>query len=202
MVEVKNVDVHFPKIDINKFEDKDNYLKSITVSADMKGNGAFMPEYQRYAKAANAGIVMSQSTMHAISKMIEGDINPFTKYVSEEVKEICKRNYYAWERAKKERDEYHNGFQPQDMISQKENGEKYDKLVYESFMTLIHNLPRGLELWATISTNYLQLKTIVIQRFHHKQKEDWMSFIQACYDMPQFRELCGFNDEKWNLENW
>lgn len=177
----------------------DAYLKGILVTFDVKGNGAFMPEFQRYH---HHEIIMSQSTMHAISKMIEGEINPFTKYVSEEVKEICKRNYYAWEKAKKERDEYRDSFR--DMVSgiREENEKKYDKLVYESFMTLIHNLPRGLELWATINSNYLQLKTIVIQRFHHKQKEDWMSFIQACYSMPQFRELCGFTDEKWNLENW
>lgn len=177
----------------------DAYLKGILVTFDMKGNGAFMPEFQRYH---HHEIIMSQSTMHAISKMIEGEINPFTKYVSKEVKEICKRNYYNWERAKKEREEYHFGFQVQDIVSQKENGEKYDSLVYESFMTLIHNLPKGLELWCTINSNYLQLKTIVIQRFHHKQKEDWMNFIQTCYNLPQFRELCGFTDEKWNLENW
>lgn len=177
----------------------DAYLKGILVTFDMKGNGAFMPEFQRYH---HHEIIMSQSTMHAIQKMIKGQVNPFTKYVSEEVKEICERNYYAWERAKKERDEYYNGWQVQDIVSQKENGKNYDKLVYEAFMTLIHNFPRGLELWCTVNSNYLQLKTIVIQRFHHKQKEDWMNFIQACYEMPQFRELCGFTDKKWDLENW
>lgn len=177
----------------------DAYLKGILVTFDLKGNGAFMPEFQRYHFAE---IIMSQSTMHAVQKMIDGDIDPFTKYVSEETREICERNFYTWERAKKEKDEYHSGFQVQCVEDQRENDEKYDRQVYEAFMTLIHNLPRGLELWATVSTNYLQLKTIIIQRFHHKQKEDWQSFVSACYNMPKFKELCGFTDSKWDLENW
>lgn len=177
----------------------DAWLKNILVTFDIKGNGVFMPEAQRYHFLE---IGMSQSTMHAMDKFMTSDYNPYTKFVLPEIKDICKKNYQEWAEAKKEKEEYHNGFQVQDVETQRKNDEYYDNLVYEKFETLVHNLPRGFELWATISTNYLQLKTIVIQRFHHKNKEDWGNFIQACYSMPNFRELCGFTDSKWDLENW
>lgn len=180
-------------------ESHDAFLKGILVEFDMKGNGVFMPEFQRYHFA---DLIMSQSTMHSMEKFMNADFDPFTEYVSQEVKDICKKNYEAWVKAKTEREEYHSGFQVQDIQKQKENDEYYDKLVYDAFETLVHNLPRGLELWVTVSTNYLQLKTIVIQRFSHRNKDDWKNFIEACYKMPHFRELCGFEDSKWDLENW
>lgn len=195
MVEIKNVEVHFPEIDINKFEDKDNYLKSITVFADLKGNGVFMPEFQRYAKTANCGIIMSQSTMHSLDKfMTFEEYDPFTKYVSDEIKDIAKRNYEDWKRAK---DKY-EGIQEDHVLSSEETKEWRLK-IYEAFETLVHNLPRGFELWSTMVTNYFQLKTIIIQRKNHKNFEDWGSFVKFCYSLPKFREICGFTDEKLDI---
>lgn len=197
MVEVKNVEVHFPEIDIDKFEDKDNYLKSITVFADLKGNGVFMPEFQRYAKTANCGIIMSQSTMHSLDKFMTSDeYDPFTKYVSDEIKDIAKRNYADW---KKVKDKYE--VIQEDRVLSSEETKEWRLKIYEAFETLVHNLPRGFELWATIVTNYFQLKTIVIQRKNHKNQEDFWSFIKFCYSLPRFRGLCGFEDDKWDLKN-
>ena len=156
----------------------DAYLKGILVVFDIKGNGVFMPEFQRYHFA---DIVMSQSTMHSMDKFMTSDYDPFTKYVSENSKKETRNNYAKYVMAKK-------------------SGNKQD--IYEAFEVLVHNLPRGLELWATVSTNFLQLKTIVIQRFHHKNVEDWLGFIEAFYKVPYFRELCGFDGAEWNLENW
>ena len=109
------------------------------------------------------------------------DFDPYTKYVLPEIKEIAKKNYKAWVEAKKTEDK---------------------QKIYETFETLVHNLPRGFELWATVNSNFLQLKTMVIQRFHHRNKEDWGAFVEFCYSLPKFRELCGFTSEEWNLENW
>ena len=156
----------------------DAFLKGILVTYDIKGNGIFMPEFQRYHYQE---IIMSQSTMHAMEKFMNSDFDPYTKYILPEVKEIAKKNYQAWAEAKK-------------------TGDK--QKIYEAFETLVHNLPRGFELWATVNSNYLQLKTQVIQRFHHKNKEDWGAFIEFCYNLPKFRELCGFSSEEWNMENW
>ena len=71
---------------------------------------------------------------------------------------------------------------------------------YKALMTLLHNIPRGLELWVTAKSSYLQLKTQVIHTANHKQVEDCRSFIEFCYSLPKFRELCGFTDEIWNIE--
>lgn len=155
----------------------DAYLKGIQVMFDIRGNGVFMPEFQRYH---HMEIIMSQSTMHSLDKLINGDFNPFTKYVSDETKAQIKRLYNEWVAAREDR--------------------KSKKEIYEAFERLVHNVPRGLELWATVSTNYLQLKTIVIQRAHHKNVEDWGGFVKFCYELPQFRELCGFNTPEWELD--
>ncbi len=156
----------------------DAYLKGILVTYDIKGNGVFMPEFQRYH---HHEIIMSQSTMHSMEKFMTSDYDPFTKYITKETKEQCKKNYEAWIEAKKTDDK---------------------QKIYEAFEVLVHNLPRGFELWATVNSNYLQLKTQVIQRFHHKNIEDWKSFVEFCYSLPKFRELCGFTDSEWNIENW
>ncbi|MCR4627718.1 MAG: hypothetical protein K5640_08745 [Treponema sp.] len=156
----------------------DAYLKGILVTYDIKGNGVFMPEFQRYH---HHEIIMSQSTMHSMEKFMTSDYDPFTKYITKETKEQCKKNYEAWIEAKKTDDK---------------------QKIYEAFEVLVHNLPRGFELWATVNSNYLQLKTQVIQRFHHKNIEDWKSFVEFCYSLPKFRDLCGFTDSEWNIENW
>lgn len=185
----------------------DAWLKGVLVMFDMKGNGVVMPEFQRYHFAE---IVMSQSTMHSMDKFMNSNYDPFTKYVLPETREIVEACYMEYVKAKKAFEDYEEnhpvgGFEVQCVEMQKEAYEERQKLkndVYEAFETLVHNLPRGFELWATITTNYLELKTIVTQRFHHKNKEDWMSFVAACYEMPEFRSLCGFSDKKWDLSNW
>ena len=151
------------------------WLKGLLVSFDIKLNLCTQIEFQRYHFIE---IIMQQSRMHSIEKMIGCEHDCFTKYVDNETREHIERLYNNYV-----------------------NSKGTDKQ-YEAYMKLIHNLPCGIELWATCNTNYLQLKTIIVQRFGHKQREDWMAFIKACYEMPEFRELCGFTDEKWNLENW
>ena len=204
MVEVKNIDVYnlerakravknsftteidttkgdFPKAviplgsNMDPHQSHDAWLKGVLVCFDMKYNSAFMPEFQRYHWIE---IVMSTSTMHSMKSMLEDGSNPYTKYVTKETVDQINRLYNDWQ-------------------------SEVDKdIKYEKYMRLIHNLPRGFELQCTCTTNYLALKTVVIQRFGHKQREDWRNFIKACYSMPEFRELCGFTDSKWDLENW
>lgn len=158
-------------------ESHDAWLKGILTTFDMKGNGVFMPEFQRYHFAE---IIMSQSTMHSMEKFMNTDYDPFSKYVSEETKNQIRKLYIEWKEAKKS---------------------KTPVQIYEAFERLVHNLPRGFELWCTINSNYLQLKTIVIQRAKHRNQEDWGAFVEACYSMPKFRELCGLTGSEWNLEN-
>lgn len=63
---------------------------------------------------------------------------------------------------------------------------------YEAFMRLRSNKTSGFEMWMTVSTNYLQLKTIWGLRHDHKLREDWQEgfcrdFIEK---LPYFKELC------------
>lgn len=156
----------------------DAFLKGILVEYDIKLNGAMQPEFQRYT--VGQSFIMQQSKMHSLKKLMDEKFDPFTKYVTEETRELVNRYYAQWEAVKAKGDK---------------------KAEYEARMKLLHNLPLGIELWATISSNYLQLKTQVIQRAKHPQQEDWGTFIEFCYSLPRFRELCGFEDSKWDLES-
>lgn len=205
MVEIKNVETTFPTLRIENFEFDEDYLKSITVFYDLKGNGVFMPEFQRYNKWSNASIIMSQSTMHSMEKFMNNDDHdPFTKYVLPETKELIKKLYNDWHSKKEElsnvRKELNSSTDEKKIAELKVKEEKLDLERYETFEKLVHNLPRGFELWVTVSSNYLQLKSQVIQRAKHPNIEDWGNFIEFCYSLPHFRELCGFSDEKWDLD--
>lgn len=65
---------------------------------------------------------------------------------------------------------------------------KYTK--YEVYMKIISNCPMGLEQTMRVTTSYLQLKTIYLQRRHHKLKEDWGNFCDWCESLPYFKEWC------------
>lgn len=199
----------------------DAWLKGVLVTYDIKGNGVFMPEFQRYH---HHEIVMSQSTMHSMEKFMTGDYDPFTKYVDTRIKEIVREKYNEWvslkellNKAQSELEKFikesatkvAGTYEERKVAEQQMANDKTSYLVaieaakkeqYEAFERLIHSLPRGFELWATVTTNYLQLKTIVIQRAHHKNQEDWGAFVAFCYSLPKFRELCGFDKPEWDLE--
>lgn len=164
----------------------DAFLKGIGVQFDLKYDAVFIQELMRYHFIDQ---VMSTSKQHSLEKFFTTkDFNPFNEYVSDEVIKICEQLYNIWNEAKKEYEENKTV----------ENKKRVD----ESYFKLIFNLPHGFQLETLITTNYLQLKTIVIQRWKHKMWCDWKPFIEACYSIPQFRELCGFTDNKWDLENW
>lgn len=193
MVEIKNVDVF----------NKDSFdLSQILVCYDIKTNGNFCDDFQIDEK----NIIMSQSTMHSMEKFMNSDYSPFSKYVDKRIIEIAKENYTNWLKARNELKILQQNKPQTDNIEELSAYASKEAIakekIYVAFETLVHNLPRGFELWATITSNYLQLKTQVIQRFHHKNKEDWGAFVEFAYSLPKFRELCGFENEEWNLENW
>ena len=104
-------------------------------------------------------IVCSSSKMHRLAKM-DMD-NCFNKYVTYESKAQMKELLALY-----------NTFP-----------------TYENFMLLVSNCPQGIELFMRVSTNYLQLKTIVRQRANHKLKEDWGNFIDFVRTLPYAKEL-------------
>lgn len=112
-------------------------------------------------------IVSSSSKMHRLSSM---DMDTcFNKYVTDESKEQMKR------------------------LVKKFN----DTKSYEDFMAMLSNCPQGIELFMRVSTSYLQIRTIVHQRYNHKLREDWGAFIDFARDLPYAREFI-FGELKQN----
>ena len=66
-------------------------------------------------------------------------------------------------------------------------GNRYTK--YEVFMRIVSNCPMGLEKWMGISTNYMQLKTIINQREKHKLKEDYGVLCDFIKSLPHADDL-------------
>lgn len=106
-------------------------------------------------------IVTSQSTMHRLSASLADGKSPYNKYVDPRIKAILQEKLAAY---------------------------NVDKS-YENFIAMRSNLPAGYEMWETVTTNYLQLKTMYAQRRNHKLKEDWGAFCDWCESLPLFMEL-------------
>lgn len=68
--------------------------------------------------------------------------------------------------------------------------ELIDKLIEEGAddETIIYSCPGGLELTARVNTNYLQLRTIYIQRKHHKL-EEWHDFCDWIEILPYSKQF-------------
>ena len=73
-----------------------------------------------------------------------------------------------------------------------ENGLKEEAKEY--WLKAVYNVPCGLELTARMTTNYLQLKTIYLQRRHHKLPE-WQEFCDWCLTLPYFAEFTGIKEK-------
>lgn len=102
--------------------------------------------------------VSSMSTMHCISKF-EIDYDLFSKYTDQRVLDVLK-----------------------------EKIEKFNNAPTQSnFHEVIHNCPEGIELTRRITTNYLQLKTMYLQRENHKMFAWSKDFIEMCEELPCFK---------------
>lgn len=155
----------------------DNFLSGIIVTFDVKYPQYWTPEFQRYHFIQ---IISSQSKMHrlvAAASSAEFE-SMFNKYVDKEAIARVQTYVEAYNYA----------------ITTNDGKEKQ----YHFFMKALSNLPLGYEMWMSVSTNYLQLKTIVNQRKGHKLKEDWTAFCDWALDLPRFKELTGLGglDEK------
>lgn len=145
----------------------DNFLSGILVTFDIKYPQYWTPEFQRYHFAQ---IISSQSKMHRLmlAAAKEDFDSMFNKYVDKEVIERVKLYVEAYNFAVKT--------------------DTQDKQYY-FFMKALSNLPLGYEMWMTVTTNYLQLKTVYKQRKSHKLKEDWGPFCSMVENLPLFKEL-------------
>ena len=141
----------------------DNFLHGILVSFDLTCSNKMWVEFERYHFM---DIVSGQSTMHRITRLLEGD-TPFNDYVDPVIK------HRVFEMAK----EYNDDQTP------------------ENYLKLLYSIPSGLELTDHIVTNYGQLKTMWHQRHNHRLPE-WRKFCDWILTLPKFCELTGITKEK------
>lgn len=143
----------------------DNFLKGITLHVDVRAPLYWWKEAQRYHWF---DFVSSQSTMHCLLKF--------------DVREQCveETDPVILDRIEEMVGEYRAI--PDDDGHREEQKEKWRRVVA--------SLPSGFMLAATMVTNYQQLKTMYIQRRHHKLKE-WHVFCDWCEGLPRFLELTG-----------
>lgn len=140
----------------------DCFLKGITVTFDVIFPEYWSPQFQRYHFA---DIVSSQSKMHRITKF--DILENCNKYVDKSIIENVEM--------------YKNHF----------NEEADPDKKYYYFMKIISNLPMGFEKRMRVVTNYLQLKSIYLQRCNHKLREDWGAFCDWILTLPKFKNLTG-----------
>ena len=143
----------------------DNFLKGITLQVDVRAPLYWWKEAQRYHWF---DFVSSQSTMHCLLKF--------------DVREQCveETDPVVLRRVEELVEEYRAI--PDDEAHRAEQKAKW--------RTIVASLPCGFMLAATMVTNYQQLKTMYIQRRHHKLKE-WHVFCDWCESLPRFLELTG-----------
>jgi hypothetical protein len=156
-------------------EGHDCYLKGILVQFDLQ-----LPEYiwRQLDRYHFIDYISSQSKMHRI---LQFDIdNMCNKYVSEEAIVQVKR----WI-------EYYNSYEMYVRHTEKiklRNGEEIDFTKENLFRMIIANCPCGLMLTARMSTNYLQLKSIINQRQNHKMQE-WRYLTDWFKTLPMFEQI-------------
>lgn len=177
----------------------DNFLKGIVVQFDVTYPVYWTPQFQRYNFA---DIVSSTSAMHRLHKLdLDESMN---KYVLLSVKTILKSLIEAYNhgltKKAKEIILIHpiGGDIVLDYFCDDDETPYFNKethiterlSMYELYMRILSNCPQGLMKTMRVSTNYLQLKTIYLQRRHHKLKEDWGNFCDWCETLPNFEEWC------------
>ena len=151
----------------------DCFLKGITVQFDLQ-----VPEYiwRQLDRYHFIDYVSSQSKMHRILKM---DLNKAcNKYVTET--SINLLNYLI--------EEYNKINNDTDFKVKLRNGEVVTNKE-DVFNMIIANTPSGIMLTARMTTNYLQLKSIVNQRSNHKMQE-WRLLCDYFKTLPMFDLVC------------
>lgn len=151
----------------------DCFAKGITVQFDLQ-----VPEYiwRQLDRYHFIDYVSSQSKMHRILKI---DIDKAcNKYVTET--SINLLNYLI--------EEYNKINNDTDFKVKLRNGEVVTNKE-DVFNMIIANTPSGLMLTARMTTNYLQLKSIVNQRSNHKMQE-WRLLCDYFKTLPMFDLVC------------
>lgn len=184
----------------NLGEGHSTFLSGIVVQFDIRYPVYWTPQFQRYHFQQ---IISSQSSMHRLTKMNLDE--SFNEFIIPEIKEEIKNmidvynealskgnktvakiiKYGSMRKIETIRFSYIiNGIMklPEEVIT--------EIPIEDLYMYIISNCPQGLEKTMRVSTNYLQLKTMYLQRKNHKLY-DWHEFCKWVETLPYFKELTG-----------
>lgn len=152
----------------------DCMLKGIVVQFDWNNSLLIQRQILRYHFL---DVVSSQSTMHRALKM--DLINQCNGYVDPHIVERLEELIQEYNRLS-------------------EAG-SHPVVLKEYEVRILYSLPSGYKLTARYTTNYLQLKTMYLQRRGHKLPE-WKEFCSWCEGLPMFLELTGIVPSGSELE--
>ncbi len=162
----------------------DCFAKGITVQFDLQ-----VPEYiwRQLDRYHFIDYVSSQSKMHRILKM---DIDEAcNKYVLQETIDSLNELIGYYNNFDKEVEKCKEDY-PNEPLRYKLRDETLIEGTKENlFNIIIANTPCGLMLTARMTTNYLQLKSIVNQRSNHKMQE-WRLLCDYFKTLPMFDLVC------------
>lgn len=147
----------------------DNFLKGIIVQFDLTISEKAVVQFERYRFF---DIVSSCSTMHKLQAMKPKDC--CNRYVDPRAINILQEKIDEYNRLIKAKKE--QGF----AIA--------DKELKQARLEMLYNIPSGMEITMAVSTNYLQLKTMLQQRRTHFLP-DWQMFCDFIETLPRFLEL-------------
>lgn len=182
-------------------EGHSNYLSGITVQFDVRYPVYWSPQFQRYHFAQ---VISSTSAMWRLTKM---DLDEsFNEFVLPEMKMKLRNliNIYNEALSKGQKTLYkcliknkliNSLTEISFSLLKEESFENYEVIneeisIEDLYMYIISNCPQGLEKTMRVSTNYLQLKTMYLQRKNHKLY-DWREFTKWIETLPYFKELTG-----------
>lgn len=144
----------------------DNFLNGIIVQFDLTLSNKCWVEMQRYHFI---DFVSSQSTMHRITSF---DLDKsYNEFVDRRIVNIMTEKVNRY-----------NELMTEKSLSNDELERKYLEILYSN--------PAGFQLTARMTTNYRQLKTIYLQRKHHRLPE-WREFCRFVETLPYSELITG-----------
>lgn len=151
----------------------DNFLNGIIVQFDLTLSNKCWVEMQRYHFI---DFVSSQSTMHRITSF---DLTTsYNEYVDKRIIDIMTDKVY-WYNSFKQTIEADNSLKA-----------KLENDLERLYLEILYSNPAGFQLTARMTTNYRQLKTIYLQRKHHRLPE-WKEFCKFIETLPYSELITG-----------
>lgn len=146
----------------------DNFLNGIITQFDLTLSNKCWVEMQRYHFI---DFVSSQSTMHRITSF---DLNTsYNEFVDQRIVDIMAEKVNQYNELKKSAE-----------------SDSLSKELERRYLEILYSNPAGFQLTARMTTNYRQLKTIYLQRKHHRLPE-WRDFCKFIETLPYSELITG-----------